>query len=75
MPKPIIEMIQEQPDPATVHSDMVRVKVQEAVILLDAFLTQNSNGPIGEPLSARSTLSLASHHLDSALFALSKLTS
>jgi hypothetical protein len=62
------------PNPALAHSDQVRDRCQEALVLLNQVLDANPHGSvIADPIATRVHLLLAEHYVNAALFALARL--
>jgi hypothetical protein len=63
-----------QPDLALAQSDQVRDRINDALVLLNSILDANPYGvAIADPLTTRTQLLLAGHHVEAAMWALAKL--
>jgi hypothetical protein len=62
------------PDPALMHSDQVRDRLNDSLALINQILDANPYGaPIADPVTTRIHLLLAEHYVEAALWALAKL--
>ena len=62
------------PDPALAHSDEVRDRLNDALVVINQILDANPYGaPVADPVTSRIHLLLAEHYVEAALSALAKL--